>query len=278
MTGALLHAQTVSQILSVVLDKRPLIWFWSEEVEMLWIVSWGLASSILIGRTRHPLLLIVSVGTILGFLIGTSFWLFIQDVWVPVAAPALALVITSAAVVASRLRQPPLQSTAISSETPANPTTNRQVTVATVLEDRLPSEIVSFESTSRQITMRGSLEPNQRQPYSLSCSQGQMLTIQATEGNISITVVAPGRQAVGMVTGTNARWQGLLPTSGNYIIEVSTVVASKYVVSFNLTNQNSSVSEIITTVIPSQASDSSSSTETHETKINPENVTKKYEM
>jgi hypothetical protein len=105
-----------------------------------------------------------------------------------------------------------------------------------------------------------------------------MLTIQATEGNISITVVAPGRQAVGMVTGTNAQWQGLLPTSGNYIIEVSTVVASKYTINFNLTNQNSSVSEIITTVIPSQANDNSSSVETKETKIAPENVTKKYEM
>jgi CHASE2 domain-containing sensor protein/predicted Ser/Thr protein kinase len=278
MTGALLHAQMVSQILSVVLDKRPLIWFWSEEAEMLWIAGWGLASSIMIGRTRHPLLLIVSVGTMLGVLVGASFWLFIQDAWVPVAAPALALVITSAAVVASRLRQPPQRFTAISSETPANSTTDRQLTLATVLEDSFPTETVSFESSSTKITVHGSLEPNQRQPYSLSCSQGQMLTIQATEGNISITVVAPGRQAVGMVTGTNAQWQGLLPTSGNYIIEVSTVVASKYTINFNLTNQNSSVSEIITTVIPSQANDNSSSVETKETKIAPENVTKKYEM
>lgn len=261
ITGTLLHAQMVSQILSVVKDKRPLIWFWSEWAEVLWIAAWGLSGSILTWRIRHPLLLIAIAGTMLGVLVGTSFWLFTQDGWVPVATPALALVVTSALGAAYRLNQAHSPPKFASNDTLAPLTTNQQISFTASQEDLLPTETVSFEPSSKEVTVRGSLEPLQCQPYSLSCFQGQLLTVQAIEGNISIIVLAPNRQPVGMVTGSPAQWQGLLPSSGEYIVEVSAAVESEYTVSFNVANQNSSESTPATTPISSQGSDNSTSIE-----------------
>ncbi|MBD2019440.1 CHASE2 domain-containing protein, partial [Leptolyngbya sp. FACHB-36] len=42
MPGVLVHAQMASQILSVVLDGQPLVWFWSEAGELGWIWAWSI--------------------------------------------------------------------------------------------------------------------------------------------------------------------------------------------------------------------------------------------
>ncbi len=44
----------VSQILSSVLDGKPLVWFWSKPGEMLWIWGWALVGGILAWRVRNP--------------------------------------------------------------------------------------------------------------------------------------------------------------------------------------------------------------------------------
>jgi len=100
MPGVLVHAQMVSQILSTVLDKRPLFWFWSEWREVLWVWGWSLVGGMLAWQSRHPLYLAVA-GTA-GFcgLCGISYGIFTQAGWVPVVAPALALVATSASIMA----------------------------------------------------------------------------------------------------------------------------------------------------------------------------------
>ena len=270
MTGALLHAQMVSQILSVVLDKRPLLWFMSEEVVVLWIAGWGLVSSLLTWKIRHPLLLILSAPMMLGVLLGTGFWLFTQEGWVPVVAPALCLVVTSASIVTSRLYRAHRHSRVLTEETPTAPAASRPLVEPALREDTLPIEILSFESGSTEIMVHGSLEPNQRQSYWLNCSQGQLLTLQVTEGNINLTVLAPDRQSIGRMSGSTKKWQGLVHTPGNYIIEVSTAVASPYTVSFNLANQNFTISGTATSVLPSKITQNLASTETM---TNPDNFT-----
>lgn len=105
MAGVLVHAQMTSQVLSAILDNRSLFWFWPEWVEVLWIGGWSLASAILLRQIRNPFLLAFKGIAILGVLLGLCCVLFLYKGWIPVAAPALAVVITGSAVVASQLQQ-----------------------------------------------------------------------------------------------------------------------------------------------------------------------------
>ena len=99
MPGVVVHAQIVSQILSAVLNNRPLFWFWSEWGEVLWIAGWSLVGGILAWRIHHPIGFgLVGIVT-LGGLFGISFIIFTQSGWIPIAAPALGLIATAASVV-----------------------------------------------------------------------------------------------------------------------------------------------------------------------------------
>jgi CHASE2 domain-containing sensor protein len=99
MSGVMLHAQMVSQILSAVKDKRPLLWVWSPWSEALWVWSWSLLGGILAWRIRNFLRLGLAGGAALGILYGLSFGLICQGGWVPLVPSGLALVITGGTVV-----------------------------------------------------------------------------------------------------------------------------------------------------------------------------------
>lgn len=105
MPGVLIHAHITSQILSAVLGERPLFWFWSEWIEILWIISWSLAGGILAWYARHPLVLAIGSSTMLIILFASGFYLLLASGWVPVAAPAIGLLLTSASVVTYRAYQ-----------------------------------------------------------------------------------------------------------------------------------------------------------------------------
>ncbi len=102
MPGVLVHAQMVSQILSAVLNNRPLIWTWPRWGEVLWVWGWSLVGGVLAWRIRHPLLLGVTGGVALGGLVGVCFAVLTQGGWVSLVPPALALVVTGASVVSYR--------------------------------------------------------------------------------------------------------------------------------------------------------------------------------
>jgi class 3 adenylate cyclase len=98
MPGVLIHAQMVSQILSAALDNRPLFWYWHEWGEVLWIVAWSLVGGVLVARIHNLLILGLSGLAALGVLFGLTMSLFIQGGWIPLAAPAMALIVTGTAV------------------------------------------------------------------------------------------------------------------------------------------------------------------------------------
>jgi adenylate cyclase len=101
MFGIVAHAQVVSQILSAVLDKRPLFWFWPEWVEILWISGWSIVGGTLASRMTHPTrLALVFIGT-LGVCCSISFVIFMLGGWIPVASPALALIATGGSIVSA---------------------------------------------------------------------------------------------------------------------------------------------------------------------------------
>lgn len=101
MPGVVIHAQIVSQILSAVLDKRPLLRYWPWWGEALWVWGWALVGGLVAMKLRHPLrLLLVLIGA-LGGLVGVSWGLLILGVWIPLLPPALAVVATGACAIAT---------------------------------------------------------------------------------------------------------------------------------------------------------------------------------
>lgn len=102
MPGVLVHAQMVSQFLDAATGERPLFWFWDERIEVLWIVGWTLLGAIAAWWLRHPVVLILGCGVGLGVLLGTCFYLFTLQGWVPLSTPVLGFILTSGVVITYR--------------------------------------------------------------------------------------------------------------------------------------------------------------------------------
>jgi CHASE2 domain-containing sensor protein len=96
--GVMAQAQKVSQILSAVLDDRPLLSVWSFWEDVLWIWGWSLVGGVIGWRSRFHWLLVgtVTIGVICFF----SFALFVvQGLWVPLVPSVLAFTFTGGCVV-----------------------------------------------------------------------------------------------------------------------------------------------------------------------------------
>jgi CHASE2 domain-containing sensor protein len=98
-SGVIAQAQMTSQILSAVLDKRPLLWatpFW---VDIFWILGWSLVGGVLAIQLKSPisLWLAIALGEIC--LCALSFALLLHSgYWVPLLPSGLALLATSGSV------------------------------------------------------------------------------------------------------------------------------------------------------------------------------------
>lgn len=100
MPGVVLHAQVVSQILSTVLEGRPLIWYWSQGSEILWIFLWSVVGGTLAWKIRRPWILIPVALVAGGVLYGISYAVFVQQAgWIPLVPPAIGLALTTFSVV-----------------------------------------------------------------------------------------------------------------------------------------------------------------------------------
>ncbi|MBO3462213.1 CHASE2 domain-containing protein [Aetokthonos hydrillicola Thurmond2011] len=98
MSGVIFHAQMVSQIISTVLDGRPLLWvlpFWGE---FFWVFGWSCVGGIIAWRFRKILPCGLAFGFAILGLYGVSYCLLIQGCWVALVPSALALVVTGGSV------------------------------------------------------------------------------------------------------------------------------------------------------------------------------------
>ncbi|EDX72193.1 hypothetical protein MC7420_8285 [Coleofasciculus chthonoplastes PCC 7420] len=90
--GVEFQAHTVSQIISAVLDRRPLLNVWSDRWEYLWIISWGVLA-LSVGRLTQSSLQnlgYVSLASLL--LLAMSYGFIRLGWWIPVAPVLLVLV------------------------------------------------------------------------------------------------------------------------------------------------------------------------------------------
>jgi CHASE2 domain-containing sensor protein/two-component sensor histidine kinase len=92
--GVEIHAHATSQIISAVLDRRPLLNVWSDGWEYFWVIGWGLLG-IWFGRLiSSPLKLLLAIATASTALASVSYASIILGWWLPVVPALLALVLT----------------------------------------------------------------------------------------------------------------------------------------------------------------------------------------
>lgn len=100
MAGVFIHAHSVSQIISAVEDKRPLLNIWSQPVEILWIWSWAfIAGTVaLVLRARpHYYFVLIPVATVA--LTGICLLILIKGIWVPLVPSLLVVFVTSSLII-----------------------------------------------------------------------------------------------------------------------------------------------------------------------------------
>lgn len=98
MSGVDIQAQMTSQIISAVLDKRPLLWTWSQTGEILWVVIWSLVGSGIVIASlsnRNSFLLFIYIGTGVSILYLVCFIFFLQGGWIPLIPTAISLSMSS---------------------------------------------------------------------------------------------------------------------------------------------------------------------------------------
>ncbi|MEZ2241077.1 hypothetical protein [Microcoleus sp.] len=110
---------------------------------------------------------------------------------------------------------PQLASPSPSASTSPSPSVSPSPAVQTAVTER-----VSFEPGAIGVTLRNTLPDNKSKRYLLECNSGQSMTLKVEEGKVSATIIAPNGEKVGTANSTSP-WQGQLPSSGDYTIELS---------------------------------------------------------
>ena len=89
--GVEMHAHITSQILSAVLDDRPLLNVWPDPWEYLWIIGWGTVGMLLVGFITRPTWYLLTVGLIgLGVFACSYAVLWLGGWWLPVMPTLIA--------------------------------------------------------------------------------------------------------------------------------------------------------------------------------------------
>ena len=92
MPGVIIHAHMVSNILSHVLDRRPLLKTWSDTWELLWIWVWGATGGVILLYFRGHKILLVG-GVVVLCIIYISCFNFCL-IWIPLVPSGISLVLT----------------------------------------------------------------------------------------------------------------------------------------------------------------------------------------
>ena len=90
-SGVEVHAHLTSQILSAVLDERPLIRAWSDPEEYLWIFAWSAVGAAIAHKQRSFFRTAISVFLAAGTPIVGSYHAFLIGWWIPVIPAVLSL-------------------------------------------------------------------------------------------------------------------------------------------------------------------------------------------
>lgn len=105
MPGVVIHAQMVSQILDAATGTRSLLHPTTPPEEAAWMLLWAMLGGALAWRLRHPVNFTLGQVALLLCVAGAAYSLFLQGLWVPIAAPIVATVGTGSVVLAYQAQQ-----------------------------------------------------------------------------------------------------------------------------------------------------------------------------
>nr|WP_156818153.1 CHASE2 domain-containing serine/threonine-protein kinase [Mastigocladopsis repens] len=167
MPAVFIHAQIVSQMLSTVLDGRPLFWYLPDWAEAVWVWVWSLLGAALAWRVRHPFVLVVVGGVALSGLVVICAMLFLQAGWVPLVPPAIALVISGVSVMVYTTYQTQQQTKVIilqvEKQQEAIEQLNTLLKESTIIKDKhhhISSRIDTLEKTTGDSVLSGRYKIN----------------------------------------------------------------------------------------------------------------------
>ncbi|BBD63739.1 putative Chase2 sensor protein [Nostoc commune NIES-4072] len=95
MTGVSVHANIISQIISAVVDGRPLLHVWQEPIEWLWILVWAGLGVLVSRQLRSSIAIAASIIFAGAGLLGIGFLAFCLGWWLPII-PSLLVFLGSA--------------------------------------------------------------------------------------------------------------------------------------------------------------------------------------
>ncbi|MGB7894886.1 MAG: CHASE2 domain-containing protein [Microcoleus sp.] len=99
--GVEMQAHETSQMISAVLDRRPLLQVWGEGWETLWIAVWGLLGMSLGRFLRSPWKILIGLLVASISPIALCYWLILLGWWVPIVPVLLVLVLNGAGLTAA---------------------------------------------------------------------------------------------------------------------------------------------------------------------------------
>lgn len=94
MPGIWVHADMLSQILSAVIDKRPLVWAFPQWGDTLWVFAWSIMGGVLTWRLRSLVYLGLAGSATLLVLHQICLIILTQGGWIPLIPSGLALLST----------------------------------------------------------------------------------------------------------------------------------------------------------------------------------------
>ena len=96
MLGVLIHAQAASNIISAVLERRALLWWFPNWVEGLWISVWSLVGvgTVVIGKSPLSRAIVISLALVILYICYYCLLTFAGG-WILLIAPGLALVVAA---------------------------------------------------------------------------------------------------------------------------------------------------------------------------------------
>lgn len=95
MSGVVLHANVVSQLVDAALGERPLLRVLDEPVEWLWIFLGAMVGAALAWQIKTPGIIAIAVTMAIAGIVGGAYVAFLQGWWLPVVPASLGLAIAA---------------------------------------------------------------------------------------------------------------------------------------------------------------------------------------
>jgi serine/threonine-protein kinase len=93
---------------------------------------------------------------------------------------------------------------------------------------------VSFQPGATNATVQGRVTSNQIQRYLLRCLAQQQFRVEILQGEIAVVITDPDGRTLGNTGGGTTQWQGTLPRTGDYRVEISASESARYAVNIEV--------------------------------------------